>query len=280
MAEFDYDIVGKIGSMALIRKEDSDIDYNIFSRVCSELKPGMIWVSSGATEIGRLDYIKRNGSGLDEVEGKEEAKTDYSAQGQAILMEYYRKFINQKYSVRQILVEHQHFNNPEKREYIKQTLLRAKDQGAIPIVNYNDPVSSEENRRWEISSLKGDKQAAEHVVECIDNDETASVITQLVRARTLVILTTVEGIYDDPKDPQTLVREILAKTPEELQEKIHNQQKSCVGASRQGANGAWAKLEYITKPAMQGTTVIIGSAKYRLSDLIADRVPNTRIGLI
>ena len=30
---FEYDVVGKIGSMALIRKEDNDIDYNIFSRL-------------------------------------------------------------------------------------------------------------------------------------------------------------------------------------------------------------------------------------------------------
>ena len=27
---FDYELVGKIGSMALIRKKDNDIDYNIF----------------------------------------------------------------------------------------------------------------------------------------------------------------------------------------------------------------------------------------------------------
>ena len=27
---FDFELVGKIGSMALIRKEDMDIDYNIF----------------------------------------------------------------------------------------------------------------------------------------------------------------------------------------------------------------------------------------------------------
>ena len=55
---FEYDVVGKIGSMALIRKEDNDIDYNIFSRLSAELRPGMIWVSSGATEIGRLDYLR------------------------------------------------------------------------------------------------------------------------------------------------------------------------------------------------------------------------------
>lgn len=83
--QYDFDLVGKIGSMALIRREDADIDYNIFSRLGSELKPGMIWVTSGAAEIGRLDYIKRTGHELtcDSVD----AKTDYAAQGQSILME-------------------------------------------------------------------------------------------------------------------------------------------------------------------------------------------------
>ena len=39
------DVVGKIGSMALIRPEDHDIDYNIFSRLGPAMHPGMIWVS-------------------------------------------------------------------------------------------------------------------------------------------------------------------------------------------------------------------------------------------
>ena len=40
--DYQFELVGKIGSMALIRKEDQDIDYNIFSRLGRELKPGMI----------------------------------------------------------------------------------------------------------------------------------------------------------------------------------------------------------------------------------------------
>ena len=47
---YDFELVGKIGSMALIRREDADIDYNIFSRLGRELKPGMIWVTSGAAD--------------------------------------------------------------------------------------------------------------------------------------------------------------------------------------------------------------------------------------
>ena len=36
---FDCELVGKIGSMALIRRDEYDIDYNVFSRVGAELVP-------------------------------------------------------------------------------------------------------------------------------------------------------------------------------------------------------------------------------------------------
>ncbi len=272
--QYDFDLVGKIGSMALIRQEDADIDYNIFSRLGRELRPGMIWVTSGAAEIGRLDYIRRTGHELtcDSVD----AKTDYAAQGQTILMEQYRHFIRQEYSVRQVLVEHQHFNDEEKREHIRRFFLRAREQGAIPIVNYNDPVSDEENRKWELSALRRENRV---VHECVDNDETAAVIAGLVRTRVLLIMTSTEGIYADPADPSTLVRDVLAKDEDTLEAKIRELQRHCIGASRAGANGAYAKLEYALGPALRGTTVIIGHARHRISDLTQGRVPCTRIGI-
>lgn len=275
MAQYECELVGKIGSMAMIRKADNDIDYNILSRVASELRPGMIWVTSGATEIGRLDYIKRNGR---ELEGDvNEVKTDYSAQGQPILMETYRQFARPEYSIRQVLVEHQHFNDAEKREHIRQLLLRAQRQNAIPIVNYNDPVSDEENRKMELSTLR---QHNAHVVECVDNDETAAVICELMHARHLVILTSTEGIYRDPADPSSLVREVVYPDAERLTRAVRTLQQGCVGASRAGANGARAKLEFSLAAALKGTTVIIGHAKYRISELLAGNVPHTRIGII
>lgn len=273
MSSFDIELVGKIGSMALIRSEDNDIDYNIFARIGAELHPGIIWVSSGATEIGRLDYMKRNNGA--ELDGTtEEAKTDYAAQGQSILMENYRRFISPVYSVRQLLVEHQHFNDPSKREYIRQTLLRCPSQKAIPIVNYNDPVSYDENRKMELNSLK---KNGRRIVECIDNDETAAVISSLVKSRLLIILTSVDGIYTDPADPSTLISDINGKDAYDLAEAIREAQKHCVGASREGAHGAYAKLEYSIEPALNGTTVIIGHAKYSLKSLIEGTAPRTRI---
>jgi len=269
--KYDIELVGKIGSMALIREAEHDINYNVFSRIGSELRPGMIWVSSGAVEIGRLDYIKRNGH---ELEGpKSDVMTDYSSQGQTILMEEYRRYIPAKYSVRQLLVEHTHFNDPEKRDHIYQFLMRCPKQNAIPIVNYNDTVSFEENRRWELEQLRNNGH--ERVFECIDNDETAAVISTLVHPKYLLIFTSVNGIYRNPKDPSTLVEAVEGSSPDEVIQAIEELQKQCYGASRSGANGAKTKLEFIKEPIRQGTTVIIASSKYRISDVLAGSCPRT-----
>ena len=266
------DLVVKIGSMALIRKEDNDIDYNILSRLSAELQPGMVLVSSGATEIGRLDYIKRAGCELD---GDREAlMTDYAAQGQSILMSQYRQFVRPEYSVRQVLVEHTHFNDAVKREHIKQLLLRSAEQSAVAIINYNDPVSAEENRKLELSALR---DSMHEVVECVDNDETAAVIANLVDAKTLVILTSTEGIYRDASDPSTLVKTVEGADADELEMRIRQLQESCIGASRSGAQGARAKLEYIIPAARRGTAVIIGHSRYRVADLLSGAAPATRI---
>ena len=268
---FDIELVGKIGSMALIREAEHDINYNVFSRIGSELRPGMIWVSSGAVEIGRLDYVKRTGS---ELKGpKSDIMTDYSAQGQAILMEEYRRYVPSQYSVRQLLVEHTHFNDAEKREHIYQFLMRCVRQEAVPIVNYNDTVSFEENRRWELEQLRNNGQ--KRIVECIDNDETASVITALVHPRYLLIFTSVDGIYLDQKDSSTLVDRVEGKDAEEVITSIDELQEHCFGASRSGAGGAKTKLEFIKEPIRQGTTVMIANSRYRISDVLSGNCPRT-----
>lgn len=271
---FDIELVGKVGSMALINAQHDDIDYNIIARISRYLKPGYIWVTSGATEIGRLDYIKRTGT---ELSGDENTvKADYSSQGQAILMENYRQFVDSRYSLRQFLVEHQHFNDKDKCQYLKRALLRCPLQGAIPIINYNDAVSDEENRKLEIQALR---KAKDKVVECIDNDETASQIACLVKPKFLLLLTGVDGILTDINNKNSLVSEIAGATTDELLQNIEYYQNFCDGASRKGANGARAKLEYIKEPIKQGTTAIIANSKYKIPDILGGSAPRTVIGL-
>lgn len=272
--KFDIELVGKIGSMALINKADRDIDYNKFARISKELKPGIIWVSSGATEIGRLDYIKRNGA---ELKGEiNDIKTDYAAQGQAILMQTYRNFVSEKYNLLQVLVEHQHFNDPEKREHIRNMLFRSVAQNSIPIINYNDAVSFEENRKMEIMNLK---KTNKNVAELVDNDETAGLIACLVRAKRLLIYTSVDGIYSDVDDPASLISTIEGATVQEVIDNIEVCKAACKGASRAGAGGAAAKLEYIKEPIKMGTTVYIANAKYSIKDVLSGQAPHTRVGI-
>lgn len=266
--KFDVELVGKIGSMALIDKQDNILDYTLIARLSKELKPGYIWVTSGAAETGRLDYIMRNGK---ELKGTpEEVKTDYSAQGQSILMSTYRQYVDSKYSIRQVLVEHQHFNDEQKRAHLRDMLLRCTTQNAIPIINYNDPISTEESRRFEIQSLKTKNKK---VVECVDNDETASQIACLVHAEKLLIFTSTDGIYKGDE----LVSEICGKNDLELIENIDYYKGFCHGASRKGANGAGAKLEYIKDAAIGGTKVIIANGKYSIKDVLSEKVPQTQI---
>jgi glutamate 5-kinase len=123
------------------------------------------------------------------------------------------------------------------------------------------------------------RQSHDGVVECIDNDETAAVIATLVKARRLLILTSVEGIYLDPADPSTLVERITGSDAEEVAAEIKRLQDHCEGASRRGAGGARAKLDFCGEPVRAGAEVIIGHAKYRISDLIEGRAPCTRIGI-
>lgn len=269
-------MVVKIGSMALIRKEDNDLDYNIISRLGGQLKPGMILVSSGATEIGRLDYLKRNHQKA--LEGnREDIKTDYAAQGQSILMANYRTYVPEQYSIRQVLVEHSHFNDKAKRTHIINMLMRAPQQNAIPIVNYNDPVSSDENRKMELTHLKNGGNG--EVVEFIDNDETAAEISRLVNAKTLIILTSVDGIYRDFNDEDSLITSLCAPTIKELKEKVSVAQTYCRGKSRAGSAGAAVKLDYALQSAKNGTTVYIANAKYKLDDILSGKARSTKIAM-
>lgn len=272
MAKFDIDLVGKVGSMALVNKAWGDVDYNVIARISRELTPGCVWVTSGAMEVGRLDYIQRNGK---ELQGEfEQVKTDYAAQGQTILMQNYRQFIDPKYSVRQILVEHHHFNQTAKRETLKKLLLRCPGQNAIPIVNYNDPISNEEIVKLEIKEIE---QLGHRAVHCMDNDETASEIACLVKCEKLLIYTSTLGIYSDPSDSNTLIKEIVGKDTHELLDAISECQKACNGTSRQGANGAKAKLEYIKNPIKNGTQVYIASPKFSIKEILTGNAPCTKI---
>lgn len=145
------DLVIKIGSMALIQREDGAIDYNIFQRLGDDLRPGMALVTSGPAEIGRLDYLHRAGHEL--TGDPEQVKTDYAAQGQIVLMDTYRKFVRSSACVNcwwsTCLM------TPSSASISIGCCYAPPSKGAIPIINYNDPVSADEEiRKMELASRR------------------------------------------------------------------------------------------------------------------------------
>ena len=82
-------------------------------------------------------------------------------------------------------------------------------------------------------------------------------------------------MLENPQDNNSLIKEVTGKNVYELLDSIDELKKCCIGASREGANGMKAKLEYISKPIKNGTTVIIGHSKYKLKDLITGSVERT-----
>ncbi len=92
-------------------------------------------------------------------------------------------------------------------------------------------------------------------------------------------MTSVDGIYADPGDPSTLISEISGKDADEVTANIRENQASCIGASRAGANGARAKLEFAIEPVLSGTIVLIANAKYGINDVIKGNCPRTMIGV-
>ena len=123
------------------------------------------------------------------------------------------------------------------------------------------------------------KSKGEKVVELVDNDETAAQVACLVKAKLLVILTNLDGIYRDINDKNSLITEISGKNIYEVLAGIDDAEKNCVGASRAGANGAKAKLEYIKPCVQNGTKVIIASSRFDMEDIIAGSVPCTTISV-
>jgi glutamate 5-kinase len=150
------------------------------ARVLSDLKNGgreVILVTSAAVGAGTaaLNFAAKP----ETVSGKQAA----AAVGQCRLMHIYDKlFAEYGHTVAQILVTREDLKSPGRGDTLLETLRQLLAWQAVPIVNENDSVSSEE-----ISSG--------------DNDTLSAHVAALVRADLLVLLTDIDGFYDaDPRE--------------------------------------------------------------------------------
>ena len=165
-------------------------------KVLSDLKNAgheVILVSSGAIGmgVGKLSLGKRPS----DMPTKQAA----AAVGQCELMYTYdRLFSTYNHTVAQILLTGDDIDHIDRRQNFENTLNRLLELGALPVLNENDTVSTQE-------------------IAVGDNDTLSSIVAQCVGADLLVLLSDIDGLFtaDPRQDPNaTLIPVVEEITPE------------------------------------------------------------------
>ncbi|MEW5744095.1 MAG: glutamate 5-kinase [Nitrospirota bacterium] len=174
-------VVIKIGSNILAdalgglnQKRISSIARDV-SEVCAQGHEVVI-VSSGAVAAGMKKL------GLKEKPKEIRLKQAAAAVGQSSLMWAYEKsFERHKRKVAQVLLTREDFSDRERYLNAKNTLVTILSYGVIPVINENDTVATAE-------------------IKFGDNDQLAALVSGLIDAERLIILSDVDGLY--PVDPR------------------------------------------------------------------------------
>ncbi len=189
-------------------------------KVLSDLKNAgneVILISSGAIGmgVGKLSLGKRP----DDMPTKQAA----AAVGQCELMYTYDKLFSEyNHTVAQILVTSPDIEDGEKNERgknFRNTVIRLLELGALPVINENDTVATEE-------------------ISVGDNDTLSALVARSCDADLLVLLTDIDGLYTS--DPRTNPdAELISVVPEITPEII-----ACAGGkgSDLGTGGMATKL--------------------------------------
>lgn len=192
----------------------------------------IVLVSSGAVAAGmqRLGY-KTRPHALHELQA-------IAAVGQMGLVQVYESAF-QRHGLRtaQVLLTHDDLTNRERHLNARSTLRTLLSLGVIPVINENDTVATEE-------------------IRFSDNDTLASLVTNLLEAELLVILTDQEGLYTaDPRvhPSAELVQEGVAGDP--------TLEAMAGGSGLLGRGGMRTKLLAAAKAARSGAATVIASGR-------------------
>lgn len=173
-------VVVKVGTTTLTH-ENGSANLRIIerlARVLSDLKNGgreIILVTSGAIGVG-LGKLKIKGR-----LGTTEENQAASAVGQCVLMNIYERFFSEYgHMVAQTLLTKDVMDCGRREKNAAQTFNTLLNWGIIPIVNENDAISSEEVNM----ELFG------------DNDNLSAMVSVLIKAELLIILSDIDGLYD------------------------------------------------------------------------------------
>ncbi len=234
-------IAVKIGSNVLTRA-DGTLDITRMSALVDQLaalhRSGVevIVVTSGAVASGRSEMRKLSApKHFDAVS----ARQLYSAVGQAKLINrYYELFRDHDIVCGQVLTTKENFATRQHYLNQKHCMEVMLDNGVIPIVNENDTVSVTE-------------------LMFTDNDELSGLIASMMSADALIILSNIDGVYDDdPSLPTSkVITDIFPDSVLDSDSFIQAKKSSC------GRGGMGTKYRISMKVADEGITVVIANGK-------------------
>jgi glutamate 5-kinase len=174
-------VVVKVGSNVLTARQGLNIPVmrSIASQISRLMEAGreVILVSSGAMASGLKKIgLERRPDGLPQRQA-------VAAVGQAgLIMEYEKAFERHLLKAAQILLTSEDLSSRKRYLNARNTLNTLLDWKIVPIINENDTVSVEE-------------------IKLGDNDNLAAMITLLMDADLLVILSDIDGLFT--RDPRT-----------------------------------------------------------------------------
>jgi glutamate 5-kinase len=229
-------IVVKIGS-SLVTNHGQGLDHARLSSIAEQIahlkeeKKTVVLVSSGAIAEGmqRLNWKKRP----HELYKLQAA----AAVGQMGLVQAYEScFYNHKLQAAQLLLTHEDLSDRKRYLNARSTLTTLLDMNVVPIINENDSVATDEIRFG-------------------DNDTLAALVTNLIEADVLVILTDQAGLYTtDPRidSKAKLLNRVMVEDP------AIEQMAGGTGSSI-GRGGMLTKIIAAKHAARSGAHTIIAS---------------------
>jgi glutamate 5-kinase len=241
-------IVVKLGSNVITAQNSLNLDViQSISRQISELMDrGMevIIVSSGAMAAGirKMGFTSRP----EEIPKRQAI----SAIGQSGLINAYEKVFEQyDKKVAQILLTSEDLNNRKRYLNARNSLHTLINWRVVPIINENDTIMVEE-------------------IKLGDNDNLAAMITLLMDADFLFILTDIEGLHD--KDPRIHPDAKLISKVTTFEQKLEDYASEIPGTL--GTGGMLSKIQAAKKITMAGIPMIVakGDRKDILLRLLDD----------
>ena len=226
-------------------------------RVLSDLKNAgheIILVSSGAIGMG-VGKLNLPGRPAD-MPSKQAA----AAVGQCELMYTYDKqFTEYSHTVAQLLLTGEDIKSEQRSRNVRSTLSRLLELGALPIINENDAVAT-------------DEIGVENTIG--ENDSLSAIVAAAIGADLLVLLSDIDGLYD--KDPRRHPDARLIPTVERVDDELFTlAEDSSTGL---GTGGMITKLRAAAIATEAGCEMVIanGSKPEVLYDIAAGRPAGTR----